>query len=292
MRSGGYPRQRTSVLIWLIAGLLSAYILQSILVHWFRRPDVLPDLLALSVPALQAGQVWKLLTYGLLHSQFTLLHVAANVLALYFLGREVLPLLGSRRFVMVFAAAVVAGGLAWSGTHWIEGTSVELVGASAGIASLLVIFAYAFPNQPITFLLFFLFPITVRPKMLAIGVACFEALGFLLYELPGGPSPFSIAFSAHLGGMAAGWIYMRHLHEAGWARRKRGTSIELPAWLKKARRQKSVAAPVYQVDVTPRPDLRSEVDRILDKINSKGFSALTPEEKKLLDEARDLLSRR
>jgi hypothetical protein len=33
------------------------------------------------------------------------------------------------------------------------------------------------------------------------------------------------------------------------------------------------------------------VDRILDKINSHGFGSLSPEEKRLLDEAKDLLSR-
>jgi hypothetical protein len=33
------------------------------------------------------------------------------------------------------------------------------------------------------------------------------------------------------------------------------------------------------------------VDRILDKINSHGFSALTPEEKRILDDAKDMLSR-
>jgi hypothetical protein len=33
------------------------------------------------------------------------------------------------------------------------------------------------------------------------------------------------------------------------------------------------------------------VDRILDKINSDGFGALTEAEKRLLDEAKDLLSR-
>jgi len=33
------------------------------------------------------------------------------------------------------------------------------------------------------------------------------------------------------------------------------------------------------------------VDRILDKINSHGFGALTVAEKRVLDEAKDLLSR-
>jgi len=46
------------------------------------------------------------------------------------------------------------------------------------------------------------------------------------------------------------------------------------------------------VNLTNRDDLRAEVDRILDKINSQGFGALTADEKRVLDEARDLLSRR
>ena len=40
------------------------------------------------------------------------------------------------------------------------------------------------------------------------------------------------------------------------------------------------------------PVERVEVDRILDKINSEGFASLTQEEKHLLDNAKDMLSRR
>jgi hypothetical protein len=39
-----------------------------------------------------------------------------------------------------------------------------------------------------------------------------------------------------------------------------------------------------------RADLRAEVDRILDKINSEGFASLSADEKRRLDEARALLS--
>jgi len=38
-------------------------------------------------------------------------------------------------------------------------------------------------------------------------------------------------------------------------------------------------------------DLRTDVDHILDKINSQGFGSLTEEEKQTLDEAKDLLSK-
>ena len=58
------------------------------------------------------------------------------------------------------------------------------------------------------------------------------------------------------------------------------------------RAPKNVSPANYKVNLTTRGDLRAEVDRILDKINSSGFGALTAEEKRVLDEARDLMSRR
>ncbi|MEI7438422.1 MAG: DUF6576 domain-containing protein, partial [Thermoleophilia bacterium] len=45
----------------------------------------------------------------------------------------------------------------------------------------------------------------------------------------------------------------------------------------------------FQVNLGRKEELRVEVDRILDKINSQGFGALTAEEKRRLDEAKDLL---
>ena len=41
-----------------------------------------------------------------------------------------------------------------------------------------------------------------------------------------------------------------------------------------------------------RPDIRVEVDRILDKINSHGLAALTADEKQILDEAKKAIPRR
>ncbi|MGA3007777.1 MAG: DUF6576 domain-containing protein, partial [Opitutaceae bacterium] len=67
-------------------------------------------------------------------------------------------------------------------------------------------------------------------------------------------------------------------------------AVELPRWLRKTPR--AARSPVYRVNLSNRDDLRAEVDRILDKINSAGFGALTADEKQILDEAKDLLSRR
>ncbi|MGH9354064.1 MAG: DUF6576 domain-containing protein, partial [Terriglobia bacterium] len=113
--------------------------------------------------------------------------------------------------------------------------------------------------------------------------------GLVFYEIPGAMAPFDYSASAHLGGMLGGWIYFRYFHaNNGW---DRAPSFGLPAWVRRLRKAKlNPAAPLASPGGTS-PGLRAQVDRILDKINSQGFGALTAEEKRILDEARDLLSR-
>jgi hypothetical protein len=90
--------------------------------------------------------------------------------------------------------------------------------------------------------------------------------------------------------MLAGWIYFRYIHSSDWPTSGESTGIELPKWFRMAKKS-SAHAPVYQVNLSNRETLRAEIDRILDKINSDGFASLTPEEKRLLDNAKDQLSR-
>lgn len=286
-----YPRTRTSALTWLISALVAAFVMQFVFPRWFNLGGVLENFFALTIPNVQGGKVWTIVSYSLLHSTGNLLHIVSNLLGLYFLGRILEPMLGSRRFVALFVGAIALGGIAWVATHWQGGGGV-VIGASAGVAALFVVFASFYPNQPMTFLLFFIVPVTLKPKYVAFALLGIELIGFVFYEIMGAESPFgsSIAHSAHLGGMLAGWIYFRYLHDANWSLKSSGTEIELPRWLKK--QGKATAVVAEPVDTVRREDLRAEVDRILDKINSHGFGALTADEKRLLDEARDLLSRR
>ena len=48
----------------------------------------------------------------------------------------------------------------------------------------------------------------------------------------------------------------------------------------------------YAVDLSDQRALQEEVDRILDKINDKGFGSLSQKEKNTLDKAKGLLHRR
>lgn len=283
-----YRRNQTSVVVWLIAAIVAGFLLQNIFLRWFGVGQAFTEYFALSIDGLQSGRVWTLLTYSFLHSPSNLLHVIANLLGLYFLGRELLPLLGEKRFLWFYAAAAVAGGLLWTATHWRTGGVVW--GASAAVYGLLTVFACFYPNRQVTLLLFFVLPVTLKPKYIASALLGLDLCGFLFYEVMGAVSPFGFAHSAHLGGMLAGWIYFRYVHEGKWSLR-RSASFELPKWARR-RTASSTPAPKFQVNLSDRNDLRAEVDRILDKINSQGFGSLTDEEKRVLDSAKDMLSRR
>lgn len=287
-----YSRSATSVLTWLMCAIVAGFVLQHVFYWWLggRASIAFENAFELTVSGLKQGKIWTVFTYSMLHSMDNYLHIIGNLLALFFLGRELLPLLGSRRFLILFFSGVVGGAVLWSATNWGHGGSV--IGASGGVLALLTVYACLQPNQPITLLLFFILPVTLKPKWIAFAFLAIDGMGFLFYEMLGNPSPFGYAHSAHLGGMAAGWLFFRLVHQREWKQPDRVSTIELPKWF---RRAKSTPAPqpAYRVNVSApsREDLKAEVDRILDKINSQGFGSLTADEKRRLDEAKNLLSR-
>lgn len=288
-----YQQERTSVLTWIISAIVAGFAIQWLLSSTGMRSDEALRRLSLNLPALKAGWVWTLLTYSLLHQQHFIIHVVLNVFALYLLGRELLPMLGSRRFLGLYVAATVVGGLAWAAVHWHAAANQSLIGATAAVDALAIVFACFFPNQELNFLLLFLFPVTLKPKHIAAALVVFDLVGLVLWEIPGTALPYdaTIASSAHLGGMVTGFFYYHFIHDAQWLNRGASAAdIELPRWIRRAR--KHHPAPPVRIHVSPPEDIRAEVDRILDKINSQGLGALTPEEKRILDEARAQLSRR
>lgn len=284
-----YGRPSVSPLIWLICGLAAAFVLENVVIHWFggQIQEHFFDYLTLSHAEISRGFVWTLLTHGLLHDPNSLLHLAFILLTIYFFGRSVISEIGDRHFLGLFAGAVALGGLTWLVINWIQ-PGAQLFGASAGVSALIVVSAFLSPQQPIT--LFFV-DVGLKMKHLALGLLVIDALGLVLLEIPGRGSWFSMAHSAHLGGMLAGWLYFQFVHQRGVGPLfNHRPSIELPRWFRKTR--KTDPAPVYRVNVGPDPDPRAEIDRILDKINSDGFQSLTADEKHRLDRARDHLSRR
>lgn len=287
---GDYSRPRTTALVWLVAAMISCFVLQSaLLLPWFDASSNLPAQLRLTVRGLEQGHIWTLLTHGFLHSTEFPLHILFSLVVLVLLGRELEPQLGARRFTALFGAALLTGAGCWLALHWHTGGAH--IGPSAGLMALLVVLARLHEDQRMTFMPFFVFSVTVKPMHLIYGFAVIDTLILLLVELPGSDALFGYAPSAHLGGMAAGWVYFRFFHaNNGW---DRAPGFSLPAWVRRSDKALDASAPAS--NSRPMRDalsLKADVDRILDKINSEGFGSLTEAEKQTLDDAKALLSKR
>jgi membrane associated rhomboid family serine protease len=242
-------------------------------------------------PVLHGHRLWTLLSYNFLQDTSGLdsgvLNLLCNLLGLYFFGGAVRELVGSRRFIWLYAAFVLAGAGAWLAVYPL-GAIWPLVGPLAALSGIFALYCCYHADEQMTFLAFFVVPVTAKPKYFCWFWVALDIVGLLFYEIMGRPSPLWNGSAASLAAMLVAYGYYRISSRTDLFGRSSGAKIELPGWF---RRKKKEAAPRFQVNLTNRNDLRVEVDRILDKINSEGFGSLTREEKRLLDEARDLLSR-
>ncbi|MEM9157955.1 MAG: rhomboid family intramembrane serine protease [Verrucomicrobiota bacterium] len=276
-------QQTKNVLLWLIGINVGIFAIQLLAGGAVERA------FALYNDSLTQGMVWTPFTYSFLHGTGGFFHILGNMLGLFFLGRALLPVLGTVRFLQVYVTAAISGGLLWYLVN-IAAPMSSVVGASAAVLGLLTIFACLYPDREIQVLLFFILPVKVKPKILAFISLGIAILGMLAFEIAGDPSN-SVAHSAHLGGMIGGYLFYRFIYA------KTGASTSFPTFkvpkLFGSKKSKPASAGYkYKVNLTKPQDIHAEVDRILDKINSKGFGALTAEEKKILDDARDVLKRR
>ena len=293
-----YDPRDSAVARPLIIAVVIGFIAQAIVSQWIPGGAAfLLDHVVLSLANIRSFEVWTVLTYPLLESGidgWSVISVVFNAIMLHLFARTLVPVIGRRGFWTVVAGAVLLGAALTLTTAAIRGLGGFAVSASTIVLALLTVFACLQPDRPISFLLAFVIPVTIKPKYLAWFIAGLALFGFIFFELQA--RPFATPPSNLLGGMLAGWLFHRFVHQPGAVFQSSGPRIEMPAWMKRKKRVAvATAATQYTVNVsTPAQptDIRAEVDRILDKINSKGFGALTAEERRVLDEARDTLNKR
>ena len=214
---------------------------------------------------------WGPITYMFLHGSF--MHLAVNMLVLFFFGPPLEGKWGEKEFIRFYVTCGL-GGVALSYLFlpsWV-------VGASAAIYGLMLAFAMNWPDAPIY--VWGIFP--VKAKYLVGFLFVLSALS-AVQGTGGGTAHF-----AHLGGLAAAFIYLR----ADW---RPGQGIN---------RLKKAATKGRRHAIVPRDDnddeqrgahasaghrredtaLFDKVDQVLDKISATGMSSLTKDELKLLDE--------
>lgn len=187
--AGDLRAARFSVVLALVLLVIEAA------VQLMGRESMAYQFFGLSRQGVDHGQFGQFATYGLIHGGWW--HVSLNVLMLIFTGARIERISGWKTTAAVFAAGVLAGGVAFvcfipAGSEWI------LVGASGGVFALLLWLTTVSPQSR-------MWPIPVSARSLGLGLILASgafALCAPWLPLRGG----AISHACHFGGAMAGWL--------------------------------------------------------------------------------------
>lgn len=157
------------------------------------------------------GWIFQLVTYSFLHEGFW--HLAGNMFGLWMFGSQLEMEWGRRRFLefyfyCVVGAALTTIALSYTGLGGIS-PATRTVGASGGVLGILMAFGLIWGDSEI---MLFPIPIRIRAKYFVAIVAFLTVLGALGAASGRGES---IAYSAHLGGLLFGFLYVKFLPRRG-----------------------------------------------------------------------------
>ena len=262
--------------------------------------------------------LYQLVTYMFMHGGVT--HLFFNMFALWMFGCVIEQTWGSRRFLWYILACGVGAGLFQEAAQFVQyavgglaaynmvnvggmiiPTSEYLnmwvtVGFSGAVYGILLGFGMTYPEERI-----FIFPLPVPIKgkwfvMLYAAIELFSALS---------TSSDGVAHIAHLGGMAVGYIIIRHWRQQ-YERRQRASSFngwetwdgyeirtreslkdKISAWWKRnmqgGKRHYNQESHYDKAEKNRKEhEEQEEMDRILEKIKRSGYDSLTDEERRKL----------
>ncbi|MBS0393897.1 MAG: rhomboid family intramembrane serine protease [Proteobacteria bacterium] len=157
-----------------------------------------------AVDGVSAGfRPWQLVSYAFLHQSVP--HLGLNMLALWMFGRDCEAALGARRYLALYAAAVVTAAAAQLAVAILSGSRYPTIGASGGIFGVLLAFAVLFPDRRILLLIP---PVPMPARVFVVVYGFIELANGVLGTRDG------VAHFAHLGGMLGAWWMLRRWRRA------------------------------------------------------------------------------
>ena len=296
----------TPAVQWLIAINVAIFFLQLTVV---RAEDVQG---ALGFEVRDLGRSWwTIATYMFVHGGFW--HLALNMYTLYLFGPRVERAWSAGEFSRYYILCGLGGWFA----HLLFARNGVLFGASAAVLGVMLAYAMRWPDDEIY--LFGVMPLRVK-WMVGMLATVILVTGMAGTEVAGTDRLTGLAYLAHLGGLAAGWLYLRTSSATSLDRLKQRVSQipdvpdetprAIPRSLPRSREKvqeiddivaKSKAAvarrQVSSPPPTPAPKIRAsrpdeELNLVLDKISEHGLDSLTDDERQLLEELSKKLQRR
>ncbi|HEY9083130.1 MAG TPA: rhomboid family intramembrane serine protease [Vicingaceae bacterium] len=226
---------------------------------------------------------WSIVTYMFLHEGF--LHIAFNMLILYFGGQIFLQFLDAKKLIGTYILGGISGGLLFILTFNIFPIFNEIVsgalalGASASVMAVLIAIAAYVPNY------------TVRLMLLGNVKLKYIALFYVIMDIISIPQGNAGGHIAHLGGAFFGFYFIYRLRNGKDITVGVNRLLNYIAHLFFSKRKMKV---VYKNPGKTKSDVaynaqkaanQQKIDAILDKISKSGYDSLSKEEKAILFDA-------
>tara|TARA_B100001109_G_scaffold83140_1_gene67780 strand:- start:52 stop:897 length:846 start_codon:yes stop_codon:yes gene_type:complete len=222
------------------------------IVNWFTIDATLSEFIL---------KPWSILTYGFIHGSFS--HIFWNMLILYYFGNILKNIFGEKLILNLFLSGIVAGGLTYLISYNLfpvfKGVNSVMIGASAGVMSVLFFLAAYDPQYRIRIIFFDI-------KILYI------ALFLFFYDIIQIPLNNSGGHIAHIGGALWGYYYS--------VKYNNGSDLvnSILSYFKKNTNNK----PSVKSKTDNKRFNQDKIDEILDKISDSGYDSLTKSEKEYL----------
>lgn len=133
-------------------------------------------------PLLAMSEPWRMLSAGFVHDWTGPLHILFNSYAIWIFGRQLEPMLGPLRFLILYLTSILGGSVA---VLWLSDPVVPVVGASGALFGLMAAFF-----------------VIIR----ATGGNASQLFGLIAINFALGFFVSGISWEGHLGGMVAGFL--------------------------------------------------------------------------------------
>ena len=208
--------------------------------------------------ALKSLYVWQLVTYLFLHSLDSPFHILFNMFIFAMFAPEVERALGRKRFgILYFGCGIVAAVISCIVMSLYGEGKITVIGASGAILGVLAAYGSLFPDRILR--VFMVYP--MKAKHFIWLVAGLEVVAAFM-----GSKDSDVAYITHVGGLAAGFLFIRY----EWTFR----SITRRRAHRRSNRARESDS-----------QIRERVDQILAKVNRQGINGLTWRERSFLKRA-------
>ncbi len=222
----GMMMPMTKVVKWLMIVSVTIWLVFQVIIekYFLSSPQVTYIFGLVPLSVIKSFYIWQFATYIFLHS-LNPMHILFNMLLLWWLGSELEQRWGSKFFLTYFMVSGIGAGVIYTAIIFLHGLITgsfsgftnPVIGASGAVFGLMLAYGMIFGERVVYFMMIF----PMKAKFFVIILGAMEVVTLLNSGIGGS----DVANLAHLGGIAAGYMFLKSytlFQQSKWRKQSSG----------------------------------------------------------------------